>query len=150
MAGLSSTFPAASLAKTVKVLRPLLAFREAGDVQEENAAPLRLHRNVAPASEEVNSKTAFFFLTFFFGFAVIVAAMGCGGAEKAPDDSGGLSTSEQQACVAYAEAFCSRIPECAPAGYDVVGGDQPGCVFQKSRECELVLSAADTGISAQC
>ena len=83
------------------------------------------------------------------GFAVIVAAMGCGGAEKAPDDSGGLSTSEQQACVAYAEAFCSRIPECAPAGYDVVGGDQPGCVFQKSRECELVLSAADTGISAQ-
>jgi hypothetical protein len=67
VAGLSSTLPAASLANTTKLCRPVFTLKLSGEAQTLNGWPSRLHLNVAPASEE-NVKVAFF--DPFFGFPV--------------------------------------------------------------------------------
>ena len=58
-AGVASTFPAASLARTRNVCRPRVRFRYVrGERHACHARPSSLHRNVEPASVETNLKVA--------------------------------------------------------------------------------------------
>jgi len=53
-----------------------LTFRLSGEVQAANAVPSRLHSNVEPVSEELNSNVAVFFLVLSLGCFVIVVSGG--------------------------------------------------------------------------
>ena len=59
MAGVGSTLPAASVARTAKLWVPAArALYVVGDVHEVKAAPSRLHENVDPTSSDENANSA--------------------------------------------------------------------------------------------
>src|SRR6266511_1872270 len=90
VAGEPSTLPAASFARTSNVCLPFLTLTSCGEVQGWKGPLSSLHSNVEPASDELNSNVAVFFLVFSLGpFVMVVfggvvspawgSGSGCGG-----------------------------------------------------------------------
>jgi hypothetical protein len=72
LAGVASTLPAASFARTLRVWRPGLTLILSGDEQGRNRPRSSLQANVAPRSVERNVNLAFFLLVFLGGPATIL------------------------------------------------------------------------------
>ncbi len=109
LAGVGSTFPATSLARTSKLCLPFFTFSVSGEVHAWKGPSSSLHSNVEPASVEVNSKVAVFFFVLSLGCFVIwvsggVVSPGCsppGPGCSPPPPGGGWTTSK---------AFQSSLP----------------------------------------
>ena len=68
VAGVGSTLPAASLARTGKVCLPFLTLNVSGEAQGENPrSPSRRHSNVEPGSLALKPNVAVFFLVLSLG-----------------------------------------------------------------------------------
>lgn len=75
VAGLVSTFPAWSVARTRKLWDPGLTVRARGEVQGAKAAASSLHSSVAPASLEKAKLTAAVFCLGFLSFSLALGPL---------------------------------------------------------------------------
>jgi hypothetical protein len=76
VAGVGSTLPTASMARTPNVCVPKLTSYDLGEVQVPHAPPSSWHWNVEPASDEENEKVAVGAFVFVLGADTIVVLGG--------------------------------------------------------------------------